>query len=511
MSKILDSNLMEQIKTYTDLLEEAVVFEISTDSTEASHKMLSFVQEVASLSDKLNVKEISLNRTPSFNIKNEDTGIFTTFAALPLGHELSSFVLSLLQVSGRQPKIEEALIKRIQSIQTRLDFTSYISLSCHICPDVVQALNIMAVLNKNITHTMVDGGIFQDEIKALDIMAVPTVYANGEVFANGRITLEEIVEEILGAEALNLDANKVYDQVVVGGGPAGSSAAIYSARKGLSVMMITDRLGGQVLETMSIENLISVPYTEGPKLASALEVHMSEYPIEIIKSKTVQSIDQNETFEVTLDDGNIIKTKTIVLATGARWRNVNVPGEKEFKNKGVAYCPHCDGPIFANKHVAVIGGGNSGIEAAIDLANVTSHVTVVEFLEELKADSILQDKLHSLKNVTVITNAQTTEITGEASVNGLSYKDRSTEAIHHVDLDGVFVQIGLVPNTEFLNDTFEKTKMGELVVDDRGMTNIPGIFAAGDCTNSKYKQIIISMGSGATAALGAFDYLIRNS
>lgn len=510
MSKILDSNLTQQIKTYTDLLEQDIVFEISTDDTESSNKILSFVEAVASLSPKLSVKKTTLNRTPSFNIKNEATGRFTSFAALPLGHELSSFVLSLLQVSGRQPKIEETLIKRIQSINTKLDFTSYISLSCHICPDVVQALNIMAVLNENITHTMVDGGIFQDEIKALDIMAVPTVYANGEVFANGRITLEEIVEQILGAEELSLDANKIYDQLVVGGGPAGSSAAIYSARKGLSVIMITDRLGGQVLETMSIENLISVPYTEGPKLANALELHMNEYPIEIIKSKTVTSIAQNETFEVTLDDGNIIKAKTIVLATGARWRNVNVPGEKEFKNKGVAYCPHCDGPIFANKHVAVIGGGNSGIEAAIDLANITSHVTVVEFLEELKADKVLQEKLHSLDNVTVITSAQTTEITGESSVNGLSYKDRSSDVNHHIDLDGVFVQIGLVPNTEFLGSEFEKTKMGELVVDSSGMTNIPGIFAAGDCTDSKYKQIIISMGSGATAALGAFDYLIRN-
>lgn len=511
MAKVLDANLISQIKTYTDLLEDEIVFEVSVDTSDSGKKIHGFVEEVSPLSEKLSLREVSLNRTPSFNIKNEKTGIFTTFAALPLGHELSSFVLALLQVSGRVPKIEEALINRIKSINTRLDFTSYISLSCHICPDVVQALNIMTVLNDKITHTMVDGGLFQNEIKELDIMAVPSVYCNGEVFANGRITLEEIVEQILGAEVLELDSSKVYDQVVVGGGPAGSSAAIYSARKGLSVMMITDRLGGQVLETMSIENLISVPYTEGPKLANALELHMNEYPIEIIKSKTVESIKQNDLFEVTLDDGNIIKTKTVVLATGARWRNVNVPGEAEFKNKGVAYCPHCDGPIFANKHVAVIGGGNSGIEAAIDLANVASHVTVVEFLEELKADSVLQDKLYSLPNVSVVKNAQTTEITGESSVNGLSYKDRSDESIHHIELDGVFVQIGLVPNTEFLGSEFEKTKMGELIVDVNGMTNIPGIFAAGDCTNSKYKQIIISMGSGATASLGAFDYMIRNN
>lgn len=502
---MLDATIVKQLESYVALLEGDVVLTLSVGSDETSLKLKSFVEEVAALSPRISVVSDTLSRTPSFAIG--DTGI--VFAAIPLGHELSSFVLALIQASGRAPKVDASLIQRIQGITDSLHFETYVSLSCHICPDVVQALNIMAVLNPKISHTMIDGGIFKSEIEAHNIMAVPTVMLNGEEFSGGRITLEEIVDKVGGKAAITADLSKPYDILVIGGGPAGSSSAIYAARKGLRVGMITDRMGGQVLETLSIENLISVPQTEGPKLAMALEAHVNEYPIDIIKSRTVASLRKDDLSVATLEDGTEIRSKMVILATGARWRNVNVPGEQAFKNKGVAYCPHCDGPLFEGKRVAVIGGGNSGIEAAIDLAGITKHVTVVEFMPELKADEVLQKRLATLENVTVVTNAQTMSIEGADSVNGLRYKNRDTDVESHVDLEGVFVQIGLVPNTEWLGDFVEKTKQGEIIVDKHGATSVPGIFAAGDCTDSSYKQIIIAMGSGATAALGAFDALIR--
>ena len=502
---MLDTEIVKQLKSYVALLEGDVVLTLSVDEDETSTKLKNFVEEVASLSPRISVEYGRLERTPSFSIG--ETGI--QFAAIPLGHELSSFVLALIQASGRSPKIEDALATRIKAITQTLNFETYISLSCHICPDVVQALNIMAVLNPNITHTMIDGGIFKSEIDKHNIMAVPTVMLNGEEFSGGRITLEELVDKVGGKAAITADISKPYDILVVGGGPAGSSSAIYAARKGLRVAMITDRMGGQVLETLSIENLISVPQTEGPKLAMALEAHINEYPIDVIKLRMVESLRKEDVSNVTLEDGTEIRSKMVIIATGARWRNVNVPGEEEYKNKGVAYCPHCDGPLFEGKRVAVIGGGNSGIEAAIDLAGITKHVTVIEFMPELKADEVLHKRLASLDNVTVVTNAQTMAITGNDNVTGLSYKDRDTQVETQVDLEGVFVQIGLVPNTEWLGDLLDKTKQGEIIVDRHGAASVPGIFAAGDCTDSSYKQIIIAMGSGATVALGAFDALIR--
>ncbi len=507
----LDENIRKELEGYVDLLEQDVVITASLSDDKASNDMREFLEEIVGLSSKLSLKEETLSRTPSFALDRDNGNVGIEFAAIPLGHELSSFVLALVQASGRAPKIDDSLIKRIQEIDKELHFETYVSLTCHICPDVVQALNTMAVLNPKISHTMIDGGIFQDEIKEKDIMAVPTVYLNDEEFAAGRTTLEEFVDMVAGAAELDLDLSVPYDVLVIGGGPAGASSAIYSARKGLKVGIISDRIGGQVLETFAIENVIGTPYTEGPKLAASLHTHMKEYDIDIINTQTVTDLRKEDLAIATLENGQEIKAKVAIIATGARWRNVNVPGEAEFKNKGVAYCPHCDGPLFKDKNVAVIGGGNSGIEAAIDLAGVAKHVTVVEFAEELKADEVLQKALYNLDNVEVHKNAATSEILGDKSVTGMTFNDRTTEEQHKLDIDGVFVQIGLVPNTEFLGDTFEKTRMGEIVVNNVGETSVPGIFAAGDCTDSRYKQIIISMGSGATAALGAFDYLIRET
>lgn len=420
-------------------------------------------------------------------------------------------VLALLQVSGRAPKLDQNVIDQIKNIRGEYHFETFVSLSCHNCPDVVQALNVMSILNPGITHTMIDGAAFKAEAESKNIMAVPTVFLNGEEFSSGRMSVEEILAKLGSApDAADLADKEPYDVLVVGGGPAGASAAIYAARKGIRTGLVADRFGGQVLDTVGIENFISVKYTEGPQLAASLEEHVKEYGIDVMKGHLAKGLEKKELVEVELENGAILKSKTVIISTGARWRNVGVPGEAEFRNKGVTYCPHCDGPLFTGKDVAVIGGGNSGIEAAIDLAGIVRHVTVLEFMPELKADAVLQKRLYSLPNVTVLKNVQTKEITGTDKVDGITYVDRDTGAEEHIELQGVFVQIGLVPNTDWLGDTVERNRMGEIVVNSHGATNVPGVFAAGDCINSPYKQIIISMGSGATAALGAFDYLIRN-
>jgi alkyl hydroperoxide reductase subunit F len=463
------------------------------------------------MSSKITVEKVELNRTPSFSINRvgEETGI--TFAGVPLGHEFTSLVLALLQVSGRAPKIDQSIIDQIKKIDGEYHFETYVSLTCHNCPDVVQALNIMSVLNPNITHTMIDGAAFKEEVESKNVMAVPAVFLNGEFWNGGRISLQEIIAKLgEGLSAEDLADKDPYDVLVVGGGPAGASAAIYAARKGIRTGIVAERFGGQILDTLSIENFISVKATEGPKLAQALEEHVKEYNIDVIDLQRAKRLEKKDLFEIELENGAVLKSKSVIISTGARWRNVNVPGEQELKNKGVAYCPHCDGPLFAGKDVAVIGGGNSGVEAAIDLAGIVKHVTVLEFASELKADQVLQERLNSLPNVTVVTNAATQEITGTDNVTGITYTDRETNEEHHVELQGVFVQIGLVPNTEWLEGTIERNRIGEIVVDKRGATTMPGVFAAGDCTDSAYNQIIISMGSGSTAALGAFDYLIRN-
>ncbi|WP_203364025.1 alkyl hydroperoxide reductase subunit F [Bacillus sp. REN10] len=508
---ILEADIKAQLQQYLQLMEGDVLLKVSAGTDDVSRDMVALVDELATMSPNIKVEKATLERTPSFSVNRvgEETGV--TFAGIPLGHEFTSLVLALLQVSGRAPKVEQSVIDQVKKIEGQYHFESYISLSCHNCPDVVQALNLMSILNPGISHTMIDGAAFKEEVESKDILAVPSVYLNGEPFGSGRMTLEEILAKMGNAPDASAFADKEpFDVLVVGGGPAGASAAIYAARKGIRTGIIAERFGGQIMDTMGIENFISVKYTEGPKLAASLEEHVKEYDVDIMNLQRAKRLEKKDLVEIELENGAVLKSKAVILSTGARWRNVGVPGEQEFKNKGVAYCPHCDGPLFEGKHVAVIGGGNSGIEAAIDLAGIVKHVTVLEFMPELKADTVLQERLYSLPNVTVLKNVQTKEITGTDKVNGISYIDRETEEVHHIELEGVFVQIGLVPNTDWLGDAIERTRMGEIVVDKHGATNIPGVFAAGDCTDSAYKQIIISMGSGATAALGAFDYLIRN-
>ena len=508
---MLDNETKAQLAQYLELLEGDVQFLASLGTDENSKKTAEFLNEVAAMSDKITLETASLPRTPSFEINPVGGKSGITFAGLPLGHEFTSFILALLQVAGRPPKIEAEVANQIKAIDRPLHFETYVSLTCHNCPDVVQALNIMSVLNPLISHTMIEGGMYQGEVEAKNVMAVPTVFLAGEEFASGRMTIEQLVEKVAGPMDTAALADKdIFDVLVVGGGPAGASSAIYAARKGINTGMVVETFGGQVLETLGIENMIGTPYTEGPQLMAQVEEHVKKYPVDLMKGQRAKAIRKTDLIEVELENGVTLKSRTAILSTGARWRAINVPGEKEFKNKGIAYCPHCDGPLFAGKDLAVIGGGNSGIEAAIDLATIAKHVYVLEFLPELKADQVLQDKLATLKNVTVITNAQTDEITGRDHVEALHYTDRVTNESHTLDLQGVFILIGLMPNTEWLPEEIAKNNRGEIMVDGHGATNVPGIFAAGDCTDSAYKQIIISMGSGATAALGAFDYLIRS-
>jgi len=511
MSMILDAEIKAQLAQYLQLMENDIVLKVSAGDDEVSRDMLALVDELATMSSKIKVEKTTLERTPSFSVNRigEETGV--VFAGVPLGHEFTSLVLALLQVSGRPPKVDQAVIEQIKNLKGTYRFETYVSLTCHNCPDVVQALNVMSVLNPNVSHTMIDGAAFKEEVEQKDVMAVPTVFLNGEPFASGRMSLEEILAKLGSTpDASTFEEKDPFDVLVIGGGPAGATAAIYAARKGIRTGIVAERFGGQILDTLGIENFISVKYTEGPKLAASLEEHVKHYNVDIMNLQRAKRLEKKDLIEVELENGAILKSKAVIIATGARWRNLGVPGEAEFKNKGVAYCPHCDGPLFEGKHVAVIGGGNSGVEAAIDLAGIAKHVTVLEFAPELKADAVLQDRLYSLPNVTVIKNAQTKEITGTDKVNGITYIDRATGEEHHIELQGVFVQIGLVPNTEWLEGTVERNRFGEIIVDKRGATNVPGVFAAGDCTDSAYKQIIISMGSGATASLGAFDYLIRN-
>jgi NADH-dependent peroxiredoxin subunit F len=498
----LDPQLKTQLQQYLGLMEGPVTIRVAAGDDQA---MLGMLDEIAAMSSQITLVNDFLPRVPSFEV-----GDRITFAGVPTGHEFTSLIMALLQVSGRRPRIEDSVIAQIQAITGTHEFTTYVSMSCHNCPDVVQALNIMAVLNPNIRHTMVDGAAFQTEVEAKNIMAVPYVEHNGEMFGSGRMTLEEILAKLGGTADISGIDGREYDVLVVGGGPAGAAAAVYAARKGIRTGIVAERFGGQVMDTMGIENLIGTKYTEGPKLVASLEEHVKEYAVDIHNLQRAKKITRNNLVEIELESGATLKSKTVILATGARWRNLGVPGEDKFKNKGVAYCPHCDGPLFKGKHVAVIGGGNSGVEAAIDLAGIVGHVTVFEFMPTMKADAVLQARLRSLPNVSIHTNVQVREITGTDRVSGITYTERDTGHDQHIELEGVFIQIGLVPNTDWIGDSLERTRFGEIVVDHHGATDMPGVFAAGDCTNTPYKQIIISMGSGATAALGAFDYMIRN-
>jgi alkyl hydroperoxide reductase subunit F len=514
---MLDNTLKTQLKAYLERLTRPLQLVASLDDSDKSREMHELLREIAELSDKISVVEQrdDAERKPSFAITSPGQEISLRFAGIPMGHEFTSLVLALLQTGGHPPKVDADVIQQIQQLDGDFHFETYISLSCQNCPEVVQSLNLMAVLNPRIKSVTIDGALFQSEVEQRQIMAVPTVYLNGQVFGQGRMSVEEILAKLdTGATqraAEKLNAKAPYDVLIVGGGPAGAAAAIYAARKGIRTGVVAERFGGQVLDTMSIENFVSVTETEGPKFAAALEQHVKTYDVEISNLQRAEKLIQKDGMtEVQLASGATLKAKSVILATGARWREVNVPGEKEYRNHGVAYCPHCDGPLFKGKRVAVIGGGNSGVEAAIDLAGIVSHVTLLEFAAELRADAVLQRKLHSLPNVTVITQAQTSEIHGDGQkVNGISYKNRSDDSIHRIDLEGVFVQIGLVPNTEWLKDTLSLSRHGEIEVDARGQTSLPGVFAAGDVTTVPYKQIVIAVGEGAKAALSAFDHLIR--
>ena len=519
---MLDDTLKAQLGAYLERVQQPFEIVASLSDSENSREMLELLQTIQGLrADKITLKTDGNDaRKPSFSLKRAGADTSLRFAGLPLGHEFTSLVLALLWTGCHPPKVEPEVIEQIQNLDGDFNFEVYMSLSCHNCPDVVQALSLMAILNPKIKTTVIEGGAFQSEVEAREIMAVPMVFLNGEVFASGRMTVEEIVGKIdTGAaarDAAKLSAKAPYDVLIVGGGPAGAAAAVYAARKGIRTGVAAERFGGQVNDTLAIENYISVLETDGPKFAAALEAHAKAYDVDIMNLQRAEAIvpaaQAGGLIEVKLANGGVLKSKTVILSTGARWRNVNVPGEQEYRNKGVAYCPHCDGPLFKGKRVSVIGGGNSGVEAAIDLAGVVAHVTLIEFADQLKADAVLVNKLKSLPNVEIHTNAQTTEITGaDGKVNGLTYKDRATGQEHHVPLEGVFVQIGLVPNTEWLKGTVELSKFGEIIVDAKGQTNVPGVFAAGDCTTVPYKQIVIAAGDGAKAALSAFDHLIRHA
>ncbi len=516
---MLDTQMLAQLQTYLQNLRTPIRLIASLDASEKAAEMRELLTEVAALSDKVSFDESGTDaRKPSFVIAKEGEARGVRFAAIPMGHEFTSLVLALLWTGGHPPKVDAEVIEQIKSLDTEMNFEVYMSLSCHNCPDVVQAATLMAIYNPKINTVVVDGSLYQAEVEARQVMAVPMVFMNGDLFGSGRMSLEEIVAKLDtksdAREAAKLNEKAPYDVLIVGGGPAGAAAAVYAARKGIRVGVAAERFGGQVNDTMAIENYISVLETDGPKLAAALEAQVRHYDVEIMNlqraDKVVPAAQAGGLTEVHMANGGVLKAKSVILSTGARWRNVNVPGEAEYKNKGVAYCPHCDGPLFKGKRVAVIGGGNSGVEAAIDLAGIVAHVSLVEFADALKADAVLVNKLKSLPNVSIHTNAQTTEITGDGSkVNGLSYKDRATDVVQHVELEGVFVQIGLVPNTEFLKGTLELSKFGEIVVDAKCHTSVPGVFAAGDVTTVPYKQIVIAAGEGAKAALSAFDYLIR--
>lgn len=515
---VLDAATTAQLKAYLGNLRRPIELVATLDDSAKSAELRSLVEEIAAQSDKVAARfDGTDERVPSFAIRADEGRAEAVFAGLPMGHEFTSLILALLHVGGHPPKEDAELLDQVRELDGPLHFETFFSLTCQNCPDVVQALNIMAALNPNVTHVAIDGALFKEEVERRQIMAVPTVFLNGQPFGSGRMDLAQIVAKLdtnaSARAAEKIAAKEPFDVLVVGGGPAGAAAAIYAARKGIRTGVVAERFGGQVLDTMGIENFISVQHTEGPKLAAQLESHVKEYEVDVMNLQKATALvpgTEGGLHEVKLENGASLKAKTLILSTGARWRQMGVPGEDEYRNKGVAYCPHCDGPLFKGKRTAVIGGGNSGVEAAIDLAGIVAHVTLIEFDSQLRADAVLQSKLRSLPNVTIVTSALTTEVLGDgAKVTGLVYQDRRSEAMHTVELEGIFVQIGLVPNTEWIKGAIDLSARGEIEVDARGATNVPGIFAAGDATTVPYKQIIIAMGEGSKAALSAFDYMIR--
>ncbi|MEZ5730253.1 MAG: alkyl hydroperoxide reductase subunit F [Burkholderiaceae bacterium] len=515
---MLDPKIRAQLAAYLERLQRPIELVASLDDGPKSDEVRGLLRDIASLSPQVTTREDGGDpRRPSFSVGLPGEPARIRFAGVPLGHEFSSLVLALLQVGGHPPKVAPETLEAIQAIEGRFRFEAYVSLSCHNCPDVVQALNLMAVLNPGVESVMIDGALFQDEVQARQIMAVPSVFLNGEPFGQGRMTLEEILARVdTGAaarEAKAIDAKDPFDVLIVGGGPAGAAAAVYAARKGIRTGIVAERFGGQVMDTLAIENLVAVDHTEGPKLAAQLEQLVRTHDVDVMNLQRAEALEpagEDGLARVRLASGATVAARSVILATGARWREMGVPGEQEYKARGVCFCPHCDGPLFKGKRVAVIGGGNSGVEAAIDLAGIVGQVTLLEFDTRLRADAVLQAKLASLPNVRVITSAMTTEVGGDGQkLTGLVYEDRNTGERHQLDLDGIFVQIGLLPNTGWLDGTVALNARGEIEVDARGQTSVPGVFAAGDATTSPYKQIVISMGDGAKASLAAFDHLIR--
>lgn len=516
---MLEDSLKAQLKAYLVNLRQPIELVASLDDSAKSQEMLALLKDIVDQSDKVTLRQDGTEaRKPSFAVTVPGTKARVQFAGLPMGHEFTSLVLALLWVGGHPPKVEQSVIDQIVALEGDYQFETYFSLSCQNCPDVVQALTLMSVLNPRIQHVAIDGALFQQEVEARKVMAVPTVLLNDAPFAQGRMSLEQIVAKLdsgaakRAAEALG--AKPEFEVLIVGGGPAGAAAAVYAARKGIRTGLLAERFGGQVLDTMGIENFISVPHTEGPKMVQGMEQHVKAYGVDIMTLQSAKALVPATVpgglIEVQLESGVSLKARSVILSTGARWRQMGVPGEETYRNRGVAYCPHCDGPLYKGKRVAVIGGGNSGVEAAIDLAGIVASVTLIEFDSQLRADAVLQRKLASLPNVTVITSALTTEVHGDGDrVTSLSYKDRPTDQIHQVALEGIFVQIGLVPNTEWLKGAIDLSPRGEIEIDGRGHTSVPGVFAAGDATTTPFKQIIIAAGDGSKAALSAFDYLIR--
>ncbi len=515
---MLDDAIATQLRTHLQKVVQPIVLRASLDDGAKSAELTALLDEIAAMSELITVERTDDDeRRPSFAIVRAGTDVSVRFAGIPLGHEFTSLVLALLQVGGHPSTARDETVRAVEALTDDLHFETYFSLSCQNCPDVVQALNLMSVLNPRVSHTAIDGALFADEVESRQVMAVPAVFLNGEPWGQGRMSLEEIVDRLdSGAaerRAEELADRDVFDVLVVGGGPAGAAAAIYSARKGISTGVVAERFGGQVLDTLAIENFISVPYTEGPKLAAAMEQHVLDHDVDVMDLQRAARLipgSDGDAIGVELDNGVVLRSRSVVISTGARWRTMDVPGEAEYRNKGVAYCPHCDGPLFKGKRVAVVGGGNSGVEAAIDLAGIVSHVTLIEFDDQLRADDVLQRKLRSLPNVDVLVSSLTTEVHGDGStVTGITVRDRVEGSDRLIELDGVFVQIGLLPNTEWLEGTVELSPRREVVIDDHGRTSVPGVFAAGDCTTVPFKQIVIAMGAGATASLSAFDHLIR--
>ncbi|MEM9102360.1 MAG: alkyl hydroperoxide reductase subunit F [Pseudomonadota bacterium] len=515
---MLNNQILQSLKAYMQTLTADVALVLQTGEHPQRSKLVDFLSQLVSVSERLSLREENTQnnlRSPiSFGIEVDGKNTGVQFSGIPSGHEFNSLVLAILQSAGTPIRLDEHLVAQIEAIDADLHFEVFVSLSCHNCPDVVQAVNQFALINSRISSEMIDGGLFQEEIEQRNIQGVPSVYLNGELFANGKISTGELVAKLVESVPKKASTTvssrlPLQDVTVIGGGPAGVSSAIYSARKGLKVTLIADRIGGQVKDTMGIENLISVPKTTGPELTGSLYEHLKEYDITIKEHLSVTEVQDDTVKVIKLSSGEEIRSKTLIMATGARWRELGVPGERENIGNGVAYCPHCDGPFFKGKDVAVIGGGNSGVEAALDLAGIVKSVTIVEFAPELKADQILIEQAEKRKNIKIVNNAATQSIeANDGKVHGFVLQDRDSGQTKKVDVDGVFVQIGLIPNSQLVEGLLELTPYGEIVINEQCQTSTQGIFACGDVTTVPYKQIVIAMGEGAKASLAAFEYLL---